>query len=1124
MKNKIHYLLLSFLIATLVVNAQKINDKFLDGNIWVKMKSSTSLPMPLPNASRTIDKKTLPFIADIEKISSVKLVRQPFVRTNDANLMNVYQIELANAQKVSEVVNILNRHSLVDYAEQVPLDKPCALPTPTDPGYTSQWELNKVNAAGAWALFSGTVSNGQVVVALVDDAININHQDLNIWKNSGEGGSSSTDGLDSDGNGYIDDYRGYDVASSDNNTSPVWPTDSALKHGTRMAGIIAAKTSNTITAVSHMASLGYSLVKTNGSTYGPQLMPVKATNTANVITHGYEGIIYAALNKANIICIPWGSSVASQTAYNILKYAQKQECIIIAAAGNNNSSNAFYPAAYNSSFNNIVAVAATESNDTKASFSNYGTWIDVSAPGQNIYTTDLSSSNTAFTTVSGTSASAALVASLCGLMMSYKVDLSSSDVINCLQNNTDAIVPTNIGTGRINAQKAIACLSATQYSDPFADFDVHPSTIMAGGYIWITNKSKHAPSSFDWQLQDATIPNQTTTSLSQQVTGFYPSSVSFGSKIIRLIAKKGSKSDTAYKTIMVNPGGGCDTVNWAWSKTTIGYYYNYIDSAGNHGHIFGVNDLKEKEHLQRFDLPSFNNDSLVSVSINFGYATSSNAASKYITVNVYEDDGTGKPGTFLGQSSQIPFQTVIDDVQNNKLTRVTFGQPIELPTTGLAPGSFFVGISHSHSLEGNLDFAAGDRLAIVASGTLNPVPFGGTNQVWTRIFYQDKLVHLGDWGEYPNGSGQYAFSPTPTALFIFPNVTNSPLKVNVDNTKIPNSPICSGDTVIFDASASTYQGGVEWEFPYGFPSKSTKIVDTIIFINTGASQIASVVKLKVTGGACMTTDSMSIPITILPSPKIIITTTPKNTNSICQGTSVTFSAGASLSISGYNWSPAAGLTSTVGAVVIATPTVSTTYEVTGASVSGGCSSTSSIFIRVDSLPIPVINLDTTKCAMQTMLLDGSLSKASNSFSWSASGASPATSTYATQNVVYNTPGLYTVSLTATNNCGSVTTAKTFSVACISDVNELELNSINSYYNSETKLVQISFVNGLNTAENHILRLVDNLGKVVSENTVIPSKVNNITSVDVSKLPLGIYYLSIHTSDSKTKYVNKLIIY
>ncbi len=158
-----------------------------------------------------------------------------------------------------------------------------------------------------------------------------------------------------------------------------------------------------------------------------------------------------------------GGSGASQTYQNLINEARNNRgIVVIAAAGNDNSSDIFYPAGYN----NVISVASSAQSDAKSSFSNYGSWIDITAPGSSIRST-VAGSNSSYEYYSGTSMACPNVASLVGLMLSYNPSLTPSDVESCLYAGADNINTQNpsyiglLGAGRINAFNSLQCVSPT---------------------------------------------------------------------------------------------------------------------------------------------------------------------------------------------------------------------------------------------------------------------------------------------------------------------------------------------------------------------------------------------------------------------------------------------------------------------------------------------------------------------------------------------------------------------------------------------------------------------------------------------------------------------------------------
>jgi subtilisin family serine protease len=314
---------------------------------------------------------------------------------------------------------------------------------PNDPSRTSQWHLGRVEAYEAWDLFRGdTTSYG--IVGVVDTGVYHTHLDLapNMWINTAEDingngqlDSGDNDGIDDDGNGYNDDVVGWDMGQSDNNPQEITPT-----HGTHVAGCASEATDNSRQG----AGVGFSV----------RIMAVKGTNAQNSLTAVYPGMIYAADNGAHVINCSWGSASYSQSNQNTINNIWNDGVVVVAAAGNDGVSTRFYPAAYN----HVVAVAATTSNDQKASFSNYGTWIDIAAPGAGIYSTWAQNS---MSTLDGTSMASPIVSGITALVKAAHPDWTNEDLVNTIlttADNIDAVNPSYIGqlgSGRVNAFVAI---------------------------------------------------------------------------------------------------------------------------------------------------------------------------------------------------------------------------------------------------------------------------------------------------------------------------------------------------------------------------------------------------------------------------------------------------------------------------------------------------------------------------------------------------------------------------------------------------------------------------------------------------------------------------------------------
>ncbi len=267
-------------------------------------------------------------------------------------------------------VEALARMPGVEYAE--PDYEVEAVAVPDDPLFSDLWGMASIGAAAAW---DTTVGDSGFVVAVVDTGVDFSHPDLaaNLWVNPGE---IADNGLDDDGNGFVDDVRGWDFAYNDND-----PFD-GKGHGTHVAGTIAGSGNNGIGVA--------------GVNWTARIMPVKFLNDSGsgLTSAAIEALNYAVANGARVSNHSWGGGAFSQALYDAIEAARDQGHLVVAAAGNGGSDfygdntdlAPFYPASYD--LDNIIAVAAVNSADAKPTFSNFGaSSVDLGAPGVGILST-----------------------------------------------------------------------------------------------------------------------------------------------------------------------------------------------------------------------------------------------------------------------------------------------------------------------------------------------------------------------------------------------------------------------------------------------------------------------------------------------------------------------------------------------------------------------------------------------------------------------------------------------------------------------------------------------------------------------------------------------------------------
>ncbi|MEE9369934.1 MAG: S8 family serine peptidase, partial [Sedimentisphaerales bacterium] len=366
------------------------------------------------------------------------------------------KLELDENQTLQDVVAAYNNEPDVEYAE---LNYIVSINlTPNDPYYPIQWPLNNtgqlypasgrynsppgtpdsdIDAPEAWDISTGSST---IIVAVIDTGVDYNHRDLqsNMWVNEAE--LNGVAGVDDDENGYIDDIYGYDFINNDPN-----PIDDN-GHGTHCSGVIAAEADNGLDIA--------------GVCWDGRIMALKflGWDGYGTITDAIEAFYYAVENGADVTSNSWGGSSYSQTMEEAVNYAHSQGVIMIGAAGNDYSDFPSYPAYYDHMF----AVAATNSNDKKPKFSNYGDWVAIAAPGVDILSlrangTFLGTIYDYYTTIaSGTSMACPHIAGACAFLLSANPLLTCDEVYDILMDTVDPIADgICLSDGRVNLSNAI---------------------------------------------------------------------------------------------------------------------------------------------------------------------------------------------------------------------------------------------------------------------------------------------------------------------------------------------------------------------------------------------------------------------------------------------------------------------------------------------------------------------------------------------------------------------------------------------------------------------------------------------------------------------------------------------
>ena len=559
------------------------------GELIIKFNDNINIDFPLSREENlSTGEKSIINQEEIVKtgIKSLDILNKEFnVRTVEKlieddsipALLNVYIFSLDEDVDVFSAAEAYMKDTNVEYAEPNYIYNFCTIPNDTH--FNDQWALNNVgqlypwdgrfnpppgtpdcdiDAPEAWDIETGSPD---VVIAIIDTGVDYTHPDLdgNIWINNAEdrnhngkfdnwpwwlkknGVNGDIDRKDDDGNGYVDDVIGWDFAGKfgivDNNN----PMDT-LGHGTINAGIIGA--------------VGNNGVGISGVSWNCKIMPVKVGNKKTRLSNVIRGIIYAADIGADVISMSLGGLESSEAAYDAIKYAYSQGCVIVAGAGNFDTDFSFYPAAYDE----VIAVAATDSNDEKAEFSAYGSWVDIAAPGVDILSlrargTDMYGDGSHiidenYYIASGTSMACPYVSGVVGLLLSKNHSLTQDMVKTILYSSVDKIDSYfYIGRGRVNAFEAIKKDAAIAILNSFPDSGDVNGVIDIIGSVWAENflfykieygKGKE-PSTWI-EILNSTTPIQNDVLVSLDTTGLVE-----GMYTIRL---KLFCSDTTYEEII----------------------------------------------------------------------------------------------------------------------------------------------------------------------------------------------------------------------------------------------------------------------------------------------------------------------------------------------------------------------------------------------------------------------------------------------------------------------------------------------------------------------------------------------------------------------------------------------
>jgi len=414
-------------------------------------------------------------------IESNKVIRCDYllngISENIESLRRIIKFEVEKDLTQNQLDQIASENSDIEYIQKNSVLQISSIPN--DSLISQQWALTKIDAFSAWNKTQGVDS---VIVGVIDTGIDYLHPDLRdkIYINIGEtgtdinGNDKKTNGIDDDNNGFVDDFMGWDF--TDRVGFPFDPTggdylkwdnnpmdENTYSHGTAVSGIIGAETNNGIGIAGVAPKI--------------RILNLRAFDPAG---YGEEddvaaAILYAVLMKAKVINMSFGDNSFSYVLRDVIRYAHSQNVVLVGSSGNSNSGNPHYPSGYSE----VISVGNSTQEDYVASTSNWGSTLDMVAPGTGIMTTIR---NGKYSLFNGTSAAAPFISASAALILSLG-DFTNEEVRQILKSTSDDIGESGwdlrSGAGRLNLNKALTVLapSVVKFHHPLMDFATTSDTI-----------------------------------------------------------------------------------------------------------------------------------------------------------------------------------------------------------------------------------------------------------------------------------------------------------------------------------------------------------------------------------------------------------------------------------------------------------------------------------------------------------------------------------------------------------------------------------------------------------------------------------------------------------------------
>lgn len=366
-----------------------------------------------------------------------------YKRSAKFRLNDIYKVSIKKEKDISQVIEVLNQEEWVEYAEPNYIYQPLGGP-PNDEYADRHWGHEKAKVYDAWDF---TMGSPEVIIGLVDQGFTLNHPDLKNQFYINQVEQNGETGVDDDHNGFIDDIIGYDFGDGDANVEV-----GNFQHGMQVAGIAGAEANNKIGVF--------------GVAPKSKLMALKVgRNSTGAYVNTFEAVKYAADNGCKVINLSWGrQGFPSKYEEEIIDYCVKEKNVVfVAAAGNTASHGAYYPASYE----NVLSVTYSNEADQRDGNSTNNYFVDITAPGVAIPTTQGASGYQL--SITGSSYATPFAAGAAALLYAQYPELTGKQIAELLRVTSDDIYSIGansgkidqLGKGRINVLKAMTQKDST---------------------------------------------------------------------------------------------------------------------------------------------------------------------------------------------------------------------------------------------------------------------------------------------------------------------------------------------------------------------------------------------------------------------------------------------------------------------------------------------------------------------------------------------------------------------------------------------------------------------------------------------------------------------------------------